>query len=98
MSQLTKLYASLAGLDQIGCSRFAEDHSCPALDRGLKFAKYEGEGIVPLVSNSPLMAFFYRFRAPASRTHMNKEGDLSQSSLSSRRAPAPQTAWSVGGC
>ena len=54
--------------------------------------------MVPLVSNSPLMTFFYRFRAPAYRTHMNKEGDLSQSSLSSRRAPAPQPAWSVGGC
>lgn len=78
MSQLTKVYASLAGLDQIGMFMLRGGLVLVLLwIGGLKFAKYEGEGIVPLVSNSPLMAFFYRFRAPAYRTHMNKEGDLS---------------------
>lgn len=43
---------------------------------GLKFAKYEGESIMPLVANSPLMRFFYRYPAPAYRVHMNKEGEL----------------------
>jgi uncharacterized membrane protein YkgB len=43
---------------------------------GLKFAKYEAEGIVPLVANSPVMSFFYHHPAPEYRHHMNKEGEL----------------------
>jgi uncharacterized membrane protein YkgB len=43
---------------------------------GLKSAKYEAEGIVPFVANSPLMSFFYHYPAPEYRTHMNKEGEL----------------------
>jgi uncharacterized membrane protein YkgB len=43
---------------------------------GLKFARYEAEGIVPLVANSPLMSFFYHHPAPKDRHHMNKEGEL----------------------
>ncbi len=43
---------------------------------GLKFAKYEADGIVPLVANSPLMSFFYRHPAPEYRQYMNKEGEL----------------------
>jgi uncharacterized membrane protein YkgB len=40
---------------------------------GLKAAKYEAEGIVPLVANSPLMSFFYA--DPTNyRAHMNPEG------------------------
>jgi uncharacterized membrane protein YkgB len=31
---------------------------------GLKFARYEAEGIVPLVANSRLMSFFYDHPAP----------------------------------
>lgn len=31
---------------------------------GLKFARYEAEGIVPLVANSRLMSFFYHHPAP----------------------------------
>lgn len=46
---------------------------------GLKFAKYEADGIVPMVSNSPFMSFFYRFKSPAYRDYMNKEGELSLS-------------------
>ena len=45
---------------------------------GLKFANYEADSIVPLVSNSPLMSFFYHFKAPAYKAHMNKEGELIQ--------------------
>ena len=41
---------------------------------GLKFAKYEADGIVPLVSNSPLMSFFYSHPAPEYRQYMNREG------------------------
>ena len=42
----------------------------------LKFAKYEADSIVPLVSNSPLMSFFYHHPAPEYRGYMNKEGEL----------------------
>jgi len=43
---------------------------------GLKFAKYEADGIVPLVANSPLMSFLYHHPAPEYHSYMNKEGDL----------------------
>jgi len=43
---------------------------------GLKFAKYEADGIVPLVANSPLMSFFYHHPAPEYKPFMNKEGEL----------------------
>jgi uncharacterized membrane protein YkgB len=41
---------------------------------GLKIARYEAEGIVPFVANSPTMNFFYKYPAPEYRKHMNKEG------------------------
>jgi uncharacterized membrane protein YkgB len=43
---------------------------------GLKFAKYEADGIVPLVANSPAMSFFYHHPAPEYRQYMNKEGEF----------------------
>jgi uncharacterized membrane protein YkgB len=42
----------------------------------LKTFRYEDEGIVPFVANSPLMSFFYRQPAGEYRQHMNREGDL----------------------
>jgi uncharacterized membrane protein YkgB len=42
---------------------------------GLKFVNYEAEGIVPLVANSPVTAFFYHRRAPEYKAYMNKEGE-----------------------
>ena len=42
----------------------------------LKAFRYEDEGIVPFVANSPLMSFFYRQPAGEYRQHMNREGDL----------------------
>ena len=42
---------------------------------GLKIYKYEDEGIVPFVANSPLMNFFYA--DPGNyKAHMNREGAL----------------------
>jgi uncharacterized membrane protein YkgB len=42
---------------------------------GLKAFRYEDEGIVPFVANSPLMSFFYA--DPGNyNAHMNREGDL----------------------
>lgn len=43
---------------------------------GLKFVKYEADGIVPFVANSPLMSYFYAHPAPEYRAQMNKEGQL----------------------
>jgi uncharacterized membrane protein YkgB len=43
---------------------------------GLKIFKYEDEGIVPFVANSPLMSFLYHAPAGEYRQHMNREGEL----------------------
>lgn len=42
----------------------------------LKVAQYEADGIVPFVANSPLMSFFYAEKAPAYKSHMNREGEV----------------------
>jgi reactive chlorine resistance protein C len=43
---------------------------------GLKVCRYEADGIVPFVANSPFMNFFYAHSAPEYKKHMNKEGEL----------------------
>ena len=43
---------------------------------GLKAFRYEDEGIVPFVANSPVMSFLYRQPAGEYRQHMNREGEL----------------------
>ncbi len=43
---------------------------------GLKVFRYEDEGIVPFVANSPLMNFVYRQPAGEYKQHMNREGEL----------------------
>src|SRR3954463_5168552 len=42
---------------------------------GLKVYRYEDEGIVPFVANSPVMSFLYADPGHY-KTHMNREGDL----------------------
>jgi reactive chlorine resistance protein C len=42
----------------------------------LKAFRYEAEGIVPFVANSPLMSFLYRQPWGEYREHMNREGQL----------------------
>jgi uncharacterized membrane protein YkgB len=42
---------------------------------GLKIAKYEADGIVPFVANSPFMSFFYADPG-GYKSHMNPEGVL----------------------
>jgi uncharacterized membrane protein YkgB len=42
----------------------------------LKIFRYEAEGIVPFVANSPVMSFFYRQPAGEYRQHMNREGGM----------------------
>jgi uncharacterized membrane protein YkgB len=41
----------------------------------LKIFRYEADGIVPFVANSPFMSLFYAHPAPEYREHMNREGD-----------------------
>ena len=43
---------------------------------GLKAFKYEADGIVPFVANSPVMSFLYKFPAPEYKRHMNAEGQV----------------------
>lgn len=43
---------------------------------GLKVFKYEADGIVPFVANSPTMSFFYKYPAPDYKAHMNPEGKV----------------------
>jgi uncharacterized membrane protein YkgB len=42
----------------------------------LKVFRYEAEGIVPFVANSPFMSFFYQRPVSEYRKHMNREGEL----------------------
>ena len=77
MNEITTIYKELATLDHVGVSILRGGLVIVLLwIGGLKFAKYEGESIVPLVSNSPLMGFFYRFPSPDYRAHATKEGEL----------------------
>ena len=77
MNTINKLFELAARLDRVGV----------AVTRiglvvvlvwigGLKAFKYEDEGIVPFVANSPLMSFFYKAPAGEYRQHMNREGEL----------------------
>jgi uncharacterized membrane protein YkgB len=42
---------------------------------GQKVTRFEADGIVPFVANSPFMSFFYAHPAPEYRQHMNREGE-----------------------
>jgi uncharacterized membrane protein YkgB len=42
----------------------------------LKAFRYEDEGIVPFVANSPFMSFLYRQPSGEYRQHINREGEL----------------------
>jgi len=43
---------------------------------GLKVFKYEADGIVPFVANSPTMSFFYKYPSPDYKAHLNPEGKV----------------------
>jgi uncharacterized membrane protein YkgB len=74
---LRKIYAKAASLDRIGLGLLRLGLVVVLVwIGGLKFARYEADGIVPLVANSPLMSFFYHHPAPEYRPYMNREGEL----------------------
>ena len=72
-----RIYSKAATLDRIGMGLLRLGLVVVLVWIGaLKFARYEADGIVPLVANSPLMSFFYHNPAPQYRGYMNKEGEL----------------------
>src|SRR5258706_7078935 len=74
---IRRIYSNVAALDRVGMSLLRLGLVIVLFwIGGLKFAKYEAEGIVPFVANSPVMSFFYHYPAPEYRAHMNKEGEL----------------------
>jgi reactive chlorine resistance protein C len=74
---LRKIYAKAASLDRVGVGLLRLGLVVVLVwIGGLKFARYEADGIVPLVANSPVMSFFYHHPAPEYRPHMNREGEL----------------------
>jgi reactive chlorine resistance protein C len=77
MGRIDALFETAARLDRAGISM-----TCIGLIvvlawiGGLKAYRYEGEGIVPFVANSPLMSFLYHQTAGEYREHMNREGQF----------------------
>ncbi len=53
---------------------------------GLKAFKYEANGIVPFVANSPTMNYFYNYEAPEYKKHMNKEGEYKPENIAWHKA------------
>jgi uncharacterized membrane protein YkgB len=71
------LFEAAASMDHVGMTMLRIGLVIVLIWIGaLKFADYEADGIVPMVGNSPLMSFFYRFPAPEYRKHSNKEGEF----------------------
>jgi uncharacterized membrane protein YkgB len=53
---------------------------------GLKAYQYEADGIVPFVSNSPLMSFFYAKDTPEYQIYKNPEGKTVQKNIDWHKA------------
>jgi uncharacterized membrane protein YkgB len=64
---------------------------------GLKVCRYEAAGIVPFVTNSPLMSFFYRYQVPDYQQHLNKEGEYKPANVAWHQANHTYTfAYGLG--
>ncbi len=77
MDVLRKVCESAAGLEWAGIvvTRFGLVVVLVWIG-SLKSFRYEADGIVPFVANSPLMHFFYRQPGREYRRHMNREGEV----------------------
>jgi uncharacterized membrane protein YkgB len=77
MNTITKVFETAARADRIGIivARLGLVVVLVWIG-GLKAFRYEDEGIVPFVANSPFMSFFYRQPPGEYRKHMNREGEL----------------------
>lgn len=77
VSAAERIFSMAAGLDRAGMGLLRLGLVVVLIwIGGLKFARYEADSIVPLVSNSPFMSFFYHHPAPEYKAYMNKEGEL----------------------
>jgi uncharacterized membrane protein YkgB len=77
MNKLNWILESAARLDRLGITLTRVGLVVVLVWIGsLKMYRYEDEGIVPFVANSPAMSFFYRQPAGEYRKHMNREGEL----------------------
>ncbi len=77
MSRITKLYELAANADRFGIKVTRLGLIVVLLwIGGLKAFRYEANGIVPFVANSPFMNFFYKYDAPEYQKHKNPEGAL----------------------
>ena len=77
MSERDWLLESAAKLDRVGITLTRIGLVLVLVWIGsLKIYRYEDEGIVPFVANSPAMSFAYRQPAGQYRNHMNREGEL----------------------
>lgn len=74
MNRFDRLFETAARLDKLGLTLTRIGLVVVLVwIGGLKVYRYEADGIVPFVANSPLMSFFYA--DPGSyKAHMNKEG------------------------
>jgi uncharacterized membrane protein YkgB len=77
MDRVNSLFESAARLDRVGISVTRIGLVVVLVwIGGLKAFRYEDEGIVPFVANSPFMNLFYRQPVGEYRRHMNREGEL----------------------
>jgi uncharacterized membrane protein YkgB len=77
MNGINWLFESAARLDRMGIAVTRVGLVVVLVWIGsLKVFHYEAEGIVPFVTNSPLMNFVYRQPAGEYKQHMNREGTL----------------------
>jgi uncharacterized membrane protein YkgB len=73
---ITKLFQVAAHADRLGISITRAGLIVVLLwIGGLKIYRFEDEGIVPFVANSPFLNVFYSYPAPDYKQHMNKEGE-----------------------
>lgn len=77
MDKLNWLLETAAKLDRVGISLTRIGLIVVLVWIGsLKIYRYEDEGIVPFVANSPVMSFFYRQPPGEYRKYMNREGEV----------------------
>jgi uncharacterized membrane protein YkgB len=82
MSRIRTVFEWAASLDRVGIAVARIGLVVVLVWIGsLKGFRYEDEGIVPFVANSPFMNFFYQEPAGKYRQHMNREGELASANF-----------------
>lgn len=77
MISIDKIFKFAAGMERVGIAVTRAGLVVVLVwIGGMKAFRFEDEGIVPFVANSPLMSFFYHQPAGTYRQHMNPEGSV----------------------